>query len=219
MKMTVAKMLHLFSYWEIEETMNFGYNEDNKSTFQVIMQEWPILLIGILGALLLGFLVATFGMEKVQMSGSSMDPILQEGDTILVNKMSYLLLSPSRNDVIVFRQEGKEHNYNSIKRVVGLPGEKIQIIDGSLYINGEKYEEKNAVDSMITAGVAEEEITLESGEYFVLGDNRNQSEDSRYSSVGMVTKKEIVGKAWIRTKPSFGFVSWLSYDGKTEETE
>lgn len=199
--------------------MDFGYNEENKSTFQVILHEWPILVIGILVALLLGFLVATFGMEKTQMSGSSMEPILQEGDTILVNKMSYLLLSPKRNDVIVFREEGKEHSYNSIKRVVGLPGETIQIIDGALYINGEKHEEKNVVDSMVTAGVAEEAITLESGEYFVLGDNRNQSEDSRYSSVGMVTKKEIVGKALVRTKPSFGFVNWFSYDGKKEEME
>ena len=199
--------------------MDFGYNEENKSTFQLILHEWPILVIGVLAACLLGFLVATFGMEKTQMSGSSMEPILQEGDTILVNKMSYLLLSPKRNDVIVFRQEGKEHSYSNIKRVVGLPGETIQIIDGALYINGEKHEEKNVVDSMVTAGVAEEEITLEAGEYFVLGDNRNQSEDSRYSSVGMVTKKEIVGKAWVRTKPSFGLVNWLSYDGKKEETE
>lgn len=199
--------------------MDFGYNEENKSTFQVILHEWPILVLGIVVSLVLGLLVGTFGMEKTQMSGSSMDPILQEGDTILVNKMSYLVFSPKRDDVIVFREEGKEHSYNSIKRVVGLPGETIQIIDGTLYINGEKHKEKNVVDSMITAGVAEEAITLEDGEYFVLGDNRNQSEDSRYSSVGMVTKKEIVGKAWIRTKPSFGFVNWFSYDGKKEEME
>ena len=199
--------------------MDFGYNEENKSTFQIILHEWPILVIGIIVSLLLGFLIATFGMEKTQMSGSSMEPILQEGDAILVNKMSYSVFSPKRNDVIVFREEGKEHSYNSIKRVVGLPGETIQIIDGALYINGEKHEEKNAVDSMITAGVAEEAVTLEAGEYFVLGDNRNQSEDSRYSSVGMVTKKEIVGKAWIRTKPSLGFVNWFSYDGKKEEME
>ena len=73
---------------------------------------------------------------------------------------------------------------------------------------------------MVSAGVAEEPITLEKGEYFVLGDNRNQSEDSRYSSVGMITKKEIVGKAWLRLKPDFGFVSWLkAQDAQKEETE
>lgn len=202
---------------EIQGTMNFGYNDEKKSVFRTIIEEWPILVIEIVGALLLAFLIATFGMEKVQMPGNSMDPILQEGDTILVNKMAYLLFSPRRNDVIVFRQDGKEHSYNSVKRVIGLPGEKIQIKDGAVYIDGERYEEKNSVDTMITAGVAEEEITLESGEYFVLGDNRNQSEDSRYSSVGMITKKEIIGKAWIRTSPKFGFVGWLTYNDKKEE--
>ena len=92
-------------------------------------------------------------------------------------------------------------------------------MDGILYINDKPYEEINKVEKMITAGVAEEKITLEKGEYFVLGDNRNQSEDSRYSSVGMITKKDIVGKAWIRLKPSFDFISWLKYEGEEEKEE
>ena len=199
--------------------MEFNLNEENKSVFQTIMQEWPILVIEIVVAIVLGLLVVNFGFEKTQMSGSSMSPILENGDMILVNKMSYSVFSPKRNDVIVYRQTGTEHNYISMKRVIALPGETIQIVDGIIYINGEEYQEPNVVDKMITAGVAEEQITLEKGEYFVLGDNRNQSEDSRYSSVGMITKKEILGKAWIRLKPSFHFVSWLKYEGEQEETE
>lgn len=199
--------------------MDFGYKEEKESVFGSILREWPILLIEVIVAVLLGFLLITFGFEKTTVSGNSMDPILKDGDTVVVSKIAYAVLSPRRNDVIVYRQEGKEHSYNSVKRVIGLPGEKILIEDGKIYIDGEPYEEINGVDPMVSGGIAEEEITLEKGEYFVLGDNRNQSEDSRYSSVGMVKKKEIVGKAWIRTSPSFGFVSWFKFDEKEKETE
>lgn len=199
--------------------MEFGYKEESKSPFAAIIREWPVLLIEIIVAIILGYLITSHGLERVEVSGNSMNLILQDGDDILVNKMSYKLFSPSRNDVIVFRQEGQEHNYYSVKRVVGLPGETVQIMDGILYINDKPYEEINKVDKMITAGVAEEKIILEKGEYFVLGDNRNQSEDSRYSSVGMITKKDIVGKAWIRLKPSFDFISWLKYEGEEEKKE
>lgn len=199
--------------------MDFGYKDEKESVFGSILREWPILLIEVIVAVLLGFLLITFGFEKTTVSGNSMDPILKDGDTVVVSKIAYAVFSPSRNDVIVYRQEGKEHSYNSVKRVIGLPGEKILIEDGKIYIDGEPYEEINGVDPMVSGGIAEEEITLEKGEYFVLGDNRNQSEDSRYSSVGMVKKKEIVGKAWIRTSPSFGFVSWFKFDEKEKETE
>ena len=199
--------------------MDFGYKEEKESVFGSILREWPILLIEVIVAVLLGFLLITFGFEKTTVSGNSMDPILKDGDTVVVSKIAYAVLSPRRNDVIVYRQEGKEHSYNSVKRVIGLPGEKILIEDGKIFIDGEPYEEINGVDPMVSGGIAEEEITLEKGEYFVLGDNRNQSEDSRYSSVGMVKKKEIVGKAWIRTSPSFGFVSWFKFDEKEKETE
>lgn len=199
--------------------MNYIYDEEKKSTFQKIIKEWPILLVEIVLAVILGFFVARYGLEKVDISDSSMTPILKEEDTILVNKMAYMFFNPSRDDVIVFRQDGQEHSYYSVKRVVALPGESVQIIDGALYVNDKPYHEKNQVELMITAGIAEEKVTLEAGEYFVLGDNRNQSEDSRYSSVGMIREKDIVGKAWIRLKPSVSFVSWLKYENNSEETE
>ena len=197
--------------------MDFGYREENDSVFRTILQEWPILLIEIVLAIVLGFLLVRFGFEKTTVTGSSMAPVLEDGDALLVSKVAYIGFSPKRNDVIVYRQEGMEHSYNSVKRVIGLPGETIQITDGKIYIDEEEYKELNHVDLMVSGGVAEEPVTLEKGEYFVLGDNRNQSEDSRYSSVGMITKSQIVGKAWIRMKPSFGFVSWLRYEGEEKE--
>ncbi|MCR4801897.1 MAG: signal peptidase I [Lachnospiraceae bacterium] len=192
--------------------MEFGFRDEKEGTFHKIIREWPILLIEIVVAIVLGFLLVTFGFEKTTVSGNSMDSILSDGDVIIASKVAYFGFKPKRNDVVVFRQEGKEHSYNSVKRIIGLPGEKIQIIDGKVYIDGNPYKEVNKVEPMISGGIAEDEITLGEGEYFVLGDNRNQSEDSRYSSVGMISRSEIIGKAWIRVKPSFGFVRWLGAD-------
>ena len=200
--------------------MEYGYREEKESAFRSVIKEWPILLVEVVGAILLAVLLIVFGFEKTQVNGKSMDPVLKDGDVIFVSKIAYIGFKPKRNDVVVYRQDGKEHSYNSVKRVIGLPGEKVQIKDGKVYINDKEYKEINKVDAMISGGVAEDPIELDKGEYFVLGDNRNQSEDSRYSSVGMIKKKEIVGKAWLRLKPNFNFVSWIkAQDAQAKETE
>lgn len=200
--------------------MEYGYREEKESAFRSVIKEWPILLVEVVVAILLAVLLIVFGFEKTQVNGKSMDPVLKDGDVIFVSKIAYIGFKPKRNDVIVYRQDGKEHSYNSVKRVIGLPGEKVQIKDGKVYINDKEYKEMNKVDAMISGGVAEDPIELDKGEYFVLGDNRNQSEDSRYSSVGMIKKKEIVGKAWLRLKPNFNFVSWIkAQDAQAKETE
>jgi signal peptidase I len=200
--------------------MEYGYREEKESAFRSVIKEWPILLVEVVVAILLAVLLIVFGFEKTQVNGKSMDPVLKDGDVIFVSKIAYIGFKPKRNDVIVYRQDGKEHSYNSVKRVIGLPGEKVQIKDGKVYINDKEYKEINKVDAMISGGVAEDPIELDKGEYFVLGDNRNQSEDSRYSSVGMIKKKEIVGKAWLRLKPNFNFVSWIkAQDAQAKETE
>lgn len=200
--------------------MEYGYREEKESAFRSVIKEWPILLVEVVVAILLAVLLIVFGFEKTQVNGKSMDPVLKDGDVIFVSKIAYIGFKPKRNDVVVYRQDGKEHSYNSVKRVIGLPGEKVQIKDGKVYINDKEYKEINKVDAMISGGVAEDPIELDKGEYFVLGDNRNQSEDSRYSSVGMIKKKEIVGKAWLRLKPNFNFVSWIkAQDAQAKETE
>ena len=97
----------------------------------------------------------------------------------------------------------------SIKRVVGLPGETLQIVDGAVHINGEEIKEKINCEKMLIPGLAKDAITLEEGEYFVLGDNRNNSEDSRFANVGTVVEGEIIGKAWLRLN-EFGFVGTMN---------
>lgn len=157
-------------------------------------------VISIGGAILLAYATARFGLAKTT-ADASMTPTLTEGDRILVDRFRYKLFKPDRNDVIVFCQdrdmERKEAFYN-VKRVIGLPGETVQIKNGSVYINGKEMTEAVAVDRMMISGLATYEVTLADDEYFVLGDDRNNSEDSRYASVGNVKKSQIIGYAWIR---------------------
>ena len=158
---------------------------------------------------MLSYLIVAFGLVRISMIGDSMQPTLQDGNSIIVNKMSFRFAKPKRNDVIVFKQNGDEHSYYNIKRVIGLPGETIQIKDGFIYINGEKLNEEYEFDLISNGGLANEELKLDAKEYFVLGDNRNASEDSRYANIGVVIKKDIVGRAWIRVKP-FDFISKIN---------
>lgn len=171
--------------------------------------EIVIYVLELLVVVGLAYGVISVGFMKTTMVGDSMQKTLENGDEILVNKLFYKITSPERFDVIAYRQDASEHSSVTIKRIIGLPGEKVQIIDGRVYINGSAIDEKINVDVMNSAGLAQEEITLEENEYFVLGDNRNNSEDSRFSSVDAVVKDDIIGKAWIRLN-SLSFVSSLN---------
>lgn len=183
---------------------SFNFNE-KPSAWERFKKHGISLLLEMLAAVLAAFLMTHFGLEKTAMMGDSMKSTLQDGDRILINKMSYAVSQPKRNDVVVFRQKGKEHDYYNIKRIIGLPGETVLIQNGQVYINGEQLDEKIKADRMNNGGMANEEIVLEKDEYFVLGDNRNNSEDSRFANVGNIVKSDIVGKAWIKLKP-FNFV-------------
>ena len=152
--------------------------------------------------------VAIFFFQSVTMQEGSMEPTLATGDRFFINRMAYKLGSPKRGDIIAFKTSTKAEASLHIKRVIGLPGETIQIKDGQILINGETYKEGRDLPSITNPGVAEEEIFLQAGEYFVLGDNRNNSEDSRYANIGNVKKQHIIGKAWFITSPyeDFGFI-------------
>lgn len=167
----------------------------------------------VLLVILAAYLIITYGVEKTTMIGESMIPTLENEDRIIVNKMAYRFTEPGRFDIIVFKQSGKEHSYYMMKRVVGLPGETVQIKDGAVWIDGKKIKEKVSVDACVNGGMAEEPLTLEAGEYFVLGDNRNNSEDSRFANVGTIQKADIIGKAWIRLEP-FDFVNMIQSSSK-----
>lgn len=190
--------------------MNLYYEMEQKEVARKkTIREIIIWGTEIVAAVLLAYIIVAFGLIRVSMIGGSMSPTLNDGDSIIVNKIGYRFSSPKRFDVAVFKQKGNEHSYYNIKRVIGLPGEKVLIKDGKVYINGEELEEKYQFEEMTNGGLANEEITLDSKEYFVLGDNRNASEDSRYANIGIVIKKDIVGKAWIRVKP-FDFISKIN---------
>ena len=137
-----------------------------------------------------------------------MKPVLNNGDVVLVNRVIYNATTPKRGDIIVFRPKGNDNVHYYIKRVIGLPGEKIQIIDGFIYIDGEVLVEEIKFDKMEYAGTAEEEILLGENEYFVLGDNRNASEDSRNAEIGNIRKQDITSKAWFNATmgDNFGMI-------------
>ena len=140
-------------------------------------------------------LVVNFGVMTSNV-GQSMEPTLASGDRVLTNRLIYNMTSPKRGDLVVFKPNGNENSHFYIKRVIGLPGETIQIIDGFIYIDGEVLVEEIKFDKMEYAGTAEEEILLGEDEYFVLGDNRNASEDSRNAEIGNIRKQDITSKAW-----------------------
>lgn len=146
-------------------------------------------------------LVAIMLFQSVTMQESSMEPTLAVGDRFFVNRIVYKISSPERGDIIVFRTNASDDAALRIRRVVGLPGETIQIVDGQILINGETYKEGKDFPTISNPGMAANAITLNSGEYFVLGDNRNNSEDSRYGDIGKVNKKYITGKLWFQIAP------------------
>lgn len=140
------------------------------------------------------FCVYVAGMT-IRMIGVSMEPGLENGQKVLINRYAYLLTSPKEGDVVAFLPNGNENSHYYVKRVVACPGDTVQIIDGRLYVNELQVDEE-AYDKMATAGIAENPIILGSDEYFVLGDNRNNSEDSRSANIGPVKGKDIIGKVW-----------------------
>ncbi len=151
---------------------------------------------------LFAYVIVYFFVQMRTNVGQSMDMTLSGGDTVLLDTFSYQFGSPSRGDVIAFKPNGSSTSYSSIKRVIGLPGETIQIKDGMIYIDGEVYLEQKDYPAITDPGIAKNKITLGDKEYFVLGDNRNNSEDSRYADVGIVKSEYIEGKVWFVLSPA-----------------
>lgn len=154
------------------------------------------LLVGGAVAVFLAFvLVFSVGM-RTSVIGDSMEPALHNGQEILMNRILYRISTPKRGDVVVFLPNGNQNSHYYVKRVVGLPGETVQIREGNVYIDGVLLSENEQFDKIIDPGIAQNEFLLSNDEFFVLGDNRNSSEDSRSGNIGAVKKDTIVGKAW-----------------------
>lgn len=167
------------------------------------MKEMISTLLYILIVLCAAWLLVIYVGQRTEVDGGSMEPTLFDGDHLIVDKLSYRLHEPERFDIVVFPFQHEENTFY-IKRIIGMPGETVQIDEkGNVYIDGKILEESYGRE-IIRAdrrGLAAEPIKLGDDEYFVMGDNRNNSSDSRVKAVGNIKRKDIVGKAWLRVWP------------------
>lgn len=151
--------------------------------------------------LCLTYLVITFVGQRTEVSGSSMETTLSDRDNLIVDKISYRFTDPKRFDIIVFPFQYADDTYY-IKRIIGMPGETVHIDEkGNIYIDGELLEESYGREVIRNPGRASQNITLGENEYFVLGDNRNNSSDSRDPVVGNIRRQDIIGRAFLRIWP------------------
>ncbi|MBR3601280.1 MAG: signal peptidase I [Lachnospiraceae bacterium] len=172
-----------------------------KSILKEILSTSVYLLV----VLLITYLIVNFVGQRTEVVGSSMENTLSDGDNLIVDKITYRFRDPKRYDIIVFPFQYEKNTFY-IKRIIGLPGETVEIdLDGVIYINGKELTEYYGREIIADPGIARDKITLGADEYFVMGDNRNNSTDSRSSIVGNIHKKDILGRAWLRIWPLHEF--------------
>jgi signal peptidase I len=166
------------------------------------VKEIGSLIFYILIIIALTYIILTYVGQRTVVSGESMYSTLEDGDNLIVDKLTYRFKDIERFDIVVFlHEDALNGDAYYIKRIIGLPGETIKIEGDNIYINGELLEESYGYEPMDDAGIAEDEIVLGEDEYFVLGDNRNASKDSRDPDVGKVSKSLIEGRAILRIYP------------------
>jgi signal peptidase I len=170
------------------------YYEEKKLSRERLAAALGYIFWGVLSAVIAVLLVMAVGI-KTSMVGSSMEPELFSGQEVFIDRLSYNFVKPRRGEVVVFRPNGNENAHLYIKRVIGVPGDTIEIKNGVLYLNDEPKPELFA-DRIAEGGVAVEKITIPEDEYFVMGDNCNNSEDSRSPNLGNVKGNTVYGKAW-----------------------
>ena len=171
-------------------------------------KKWSALLeygLYLLILLVVLIIVPKFLMEKILVDGASMENSLFHGEHILIEKVSRYFDGPDRFDIVVFHKQKGTEKRTYVKRVIGLPGETVQIVGTTILINGEPLEENFGKDPIVHAGLAAEPVVLGENEYFVLGDNRTVSADSRSSQIGIVKKSDLDGVAFFRIYPSGRF--------------
>ncbi len=195
--------------WNVRRTAKSDRKEDKG--MNKVLKELLSTGIYLLVVLLFTYLMITYVVQRTVVDGSSMEATLQHEDQLLVDKISYRFKEPERFDVIVFPYKYAEDT-RYIKRIIGMPGETIRIAeDGTIYIDsgeGEVALQESYGREIIkeaNRGRATEPITLGEDEYFVMGDNRNASSDSREFDVGNIKRQDIIGRAWVRIWPFEGF--------------
>lgn len=176
-------------------TVTYQMRKKQRQQREIILQ----YVLKVVGVVLLAFLIVRFVCFSFTIQGDSMSPTIESGEKHLVNRLIYKIKGPSRYDVIVFKSNDKNGNYY-VKRVVALPGEKVQIKNGRIYVNGKKTR-MYSKQKILSPGLASDVITLKDRQYFVVGDNYNNSEDSRSASVGNIKRENIIGKVSIKYWP------------------
>ena len=169
------------------------YQRKKRVNISVVKEIFSYVFIIIFAVFLAGILTYTFGMST-NVVGVSMEPGLQNGQLIYINRFAYTLSNPKKGDVIVFLPNGNMNSHYYVKRVIACSGDRVVIKDGTCYVNDRVIDSFS--EKIMDSGIAETEIILGSGEYFCVGDNVNNSEDSRSANVGPVKSKDIIGKAW-----------------------
>ena len=180
------------------------YQKQRKLSRSVLREILSYAFITVAAVVLALVLVYCVGL-RTGVVGVSMQPTLKAGQQILVNRLRYRILAPKSGDVVVFWPSGNRDAHYYVKRVVAVPGDNLQIKDGTLYVNGYRYEGFD-FDKIKEPGIADEIMTLGDNEFFVLGDNVNNSEDSRADNIGPVKRDDIVGKVYLALGGEEGFV-------------
>ena len=200
-KSSLSGMEH-FHYIERQKDVALEFIKSRRGR---ILFQWVFQIAVVLA---MAAVVAIFFFQSIGMQESSMEPTLQTGERFFINRVAYKMGSPKRGDIIAFTKDGKEGAAIHIKRVIGLPGETVQIQDGKVYIDGERLEDDYETTEITDVGIVDKEIELAGDEFFVLGDDRQNSEDSRMADIGNVKRSYIYGKVWFVISPgnNFGFV-------------
>ncbi|MCM1063417.1 MAG: signal peptidase I [Eubacterium sp.] len=184
-----------------------SFYKKKKSISAATIREIFSWMFGIVAAIFIAAVLDYFMGMTTSVVGVSMEPTLYNGQKIYINRFLYILSSPKAGDVVVFLPNGNENAHYYVKRVVAVPGDHLVVKDGMLFVNG--LESTWVTEKLVDAGIAENEFTLENGEYFCIGDNPGNSEDSRSANIGPVKETDIVGQVWFRGKcpeQGMGFV-------------
>lgn len=178
---------------------NNNVNQPKRTPISQIIFEIAMYVIIVLVCV---FIVPRYVVQRTVVKGTSMENTLHNGESLIVEKVSYHFSKPDRFDIIVFYPFGKQDPDDYyVKRVIGLPGETIQIVGTDILINGKKLDENYGKDPILYSGIASEPLQLGEDEYFVMGDNRTDSYDSRYAEIGPITKDKIAGQVVLRIYP------------------
>lgn len=192
----------------LDNTLSEVHTNEEKDDIVIKVSKVPSIVYSIKEALIyigisLVIILGTrfFVVQHVRVEGTSMVPTLVDDQHLLIEKLSYRFKDIERFDIVVFRPYYNEKDIFYVKRVIGLPGETVQIKDNTIFIDGKPLEENYSEDFYTDGKMATKKMQLGDNDYFVLGDNRDVSKDSREKDIGLLNRKSIIGRAWFGIYP------------------